>query len=64
MGLLLQDMDLIVKTVMAVERDVDDAWIIRDTGVKDKRNECNTPKYTLVVFDMFRVFCKHNLTVS
>ena len=25
---------------------------------------CNTPKYTLVVFDMFRVFCKHNLTVS
>ena len=25
---------------------------------------CNTPKYTLVVIDMFRVFCKHNLTVS
>ena len=25
---------------------------------------CNTPKYTLVVFDMFRVFCKNNLTVS
>ena len=25
---------------------------------------CNTPKYTLVVFDMFRAFCKHNLTVS
>ena len=24
----------------------------------------NTPKYTLVVFDMFRVFYKHNLTVS
>ena len=23
---------------------------------------CNAPKYTLVVFDMFRVFCKHNLT--
>ena len=23
--------------------------------------ECNTPKYTQVVFDMFRVFCKHNL---
>ena len=22
---------------------------------------CNTPKYTLVVFDMFRVLCKHNL---
>ena len=25
---------------------------------------CDTPKYTLVVFDMFRVFCKHNLNVS
>ena len=25
---------------------------------------CNTPKYTLVVFDMFRVFCKHNLNGS
>ena len=24
---------------------------------------CNTPKYILVVFDMFRVFCKPNLTV-
>ena len=25
---------------------------------------CNTPKYTLAVFDMFRVFCKPNLNVS
>ena len=25
---------------------------------------CNTPKYTLTVFDMFRVFCKPNLNVS
>ena len=25
---------------------------------------CNAPKYTLVVFDMFKVFCKHNLNVS
>ena len=25
---------------------------------------CNTPKYTLAVFDMFRVFCKHNLNFS
>ena len=24
----------------------------------------NTPKYTLAVFDMFRVFCKRNLNVS
>ena len=28
------------------------------------KGNCNTPKYTLVVFNMFRVFCKHNLTVS
>ena len=28
------------------------------------RGKCNTPKYTLVVFDMFRVFCRHNLNVS
>ena len=27
-------------------------------------HQCNTPKYTLAVFDMFRVFCKHNLNVS
>ena len=27
-------------------------------------NICNAPKYTLVVFDMFRVFCNHNLNVS
>ena len=26
--------------------------------------DCNTPKYTQVVFDMFRVFSKPNLTVS
>ena len=25
---------------------------------------CNTLKCTLVVFDMFRVFCKRNLNVS
>ena len=25
---------------------------------------CNTPKCTLVVFDMFRVFCNRNLNVS
>ena len=27
-------------------------------------NPVTPPKYTLVVFDMFRVFCKPNLTVS
>ena len=25
---------------------------------------CNTPKYTLVDFDMFRVFCRYNLNFS
>ena len=34
-----------------------------EVGSGDTRY-CNTPKYTLVVFDMFRVFCKPNLTVS
>ena len=38
-GLLLQDMDLMVKTTMAIEREVDDALSIRDAGAKDKRKE-------------------------
>ena len=38
-GLLLQDMDLMVKTDMANEREVDDAQSIPDAGVKDKRRE-------------------------
>ena len=38
--LLLQDLDLIVRTAMAIEREVDDAWNIWDTGVvKDKRKK-------------------------
>ena len=39
MGLLLQDMDLMVKTTMTIEREVDDSWSIQDAGVKDKRKE-------------------------
>ena len=39
MGLLLQDMDLMVKTAMAIEREVDDAWSIRNAGMKDKMRE-------------------------
>ena len=35
-GLLLQDMNLVVKTSMVIEREVDDARNIRDAGVKDK----------------------------
>ena len=39
-GLLLQDLDSMVRTAMAIEREVDDAWNIRDMGVvKDKRKE-------------------------
>ena len=32
-------MDLMVKTAMTIERNVDDARSIRDAGVKDKRRE-------------------------
>ena len=39
MGFLLQDMDLMVKTTMAIEREVDDAQNIRDVGFKDKKKE-------------------------
>ena len=38
-GLLLKDMDSMVKTAMAIEREVDDAQSIRDAGVSDKRKE-------------------------
>ena len=38
-GLLLQDMDLMVKIAMAIEREVDGARSIRDVGAKDKRKE-------------------------
>ena len=35
-GLLLQDLDLMVKIAMDIEREVDDARNIREVGVKDK----------------------------
>ena len=38
-GLLLQDLDSMVKTAMAIEREVDDARSIRDASAKDKRKE-------------------------
>ena len=41
-GLLLRDMDLMVRTAMAIEREVDDARNIRDAGFKDKKNESQT----------------------
>ena len=36
MGLLLQDMDLVVKIAMSIEREVDDALNIQEAGVKVK----------------------------
>ena len=36
MGLLLQDTDLVVKTTMSIEREVDDALSIREAGIEDK----------------------------
>ena len=33
-------------------------------GSSNYGRKCNTPKYTLAVFDIFRVFCKPNLNVS
>ena len=38
-GLLLQDMNLMVRTTMAIEREVDDARSIRNAGASDKRKE-------------------------
>ena len=35
-GLLLKDLDLMVKTSMAIDREVDDAPNIREMGVKDE----------------------------
>ena len=39
LGLLLQDLDFMVKTAMAIKREVDDARNIWERGVKDKRKE-------------------------
>ena len=36
---LLQDMDSTVRTVMAIEREIEDAWSIRDSGASGKRKE-------------------------
>ena len=36
-GHLLQDMDSMVKTALAIEREVDDAWSIRDSSASDKK---------------------------
>ena len=38
-GLLLQDTNLMVKTIMVTEKEVEDAQNIQDASVKDKRKE-------------------------
>ena len=38
-GLLLQDMDSMVRTALSIEREIDDARSIRDTGAGDKRKK-------------------------
>ena len=38
-GFLLQDMDSMVRTVMAIEREIEDARSIRDAGTSGKRKE-------------------------
>ena len=38
-GLRLQDMDSMVGTTMTIEREMEDAWSIRDAGVSGKRKE-------------------------
>ena len=38
-GFLLQDIDFMVRTAMAIEREIDDAQAIRDMGAGDKRKE-------------------------
>ena len=38
-GFLLHDMDFMVRTAMAIEREIDDARSIRDAGTSGKRNE-------------------------
>ena len=38
-GLILQDMDSMVRTTMAIEREIDDAKSIRDAGVSGKRKD-------------------------
>ena len=37
---------------------------VKAVGGIDNEVLCNTPKCTLVVFDIFRVFCNHHLNVS
>ena len=41
-GFLIQDMDYVVTTTMAIEREIEDARSIRDAGTSGKRKESQT----------------------
>ena len=38
-GFFLQDMDYIVRTTMAIEREIDDTQSIHDAGASEKKRE-------------------------
>ena len=38
-GLRLWDMDSMVRTALTIEREIEDTWNTRDTGVGDKRED-------------------------
>ena len=38
-GLLLRDMDSMVGTTLTIEREIEDTWNTRDTGVGNKRED-------------------------
>ena len=42
MGFLLQDIDSMVKTTMAIEGEIDDARSIRDVGASEKMKESHS----------------------
>ena len=42
-GLRLRDMDSMVGTVLTIEREIEDTWNIRDTGVGSKREDQLSP---------------------
>ena len=45
-GFLLQDMNSMVRTAMAIEREIKDARSIRDAGAGDKRKESQSSSST------------------
>ena len=42
-GLRLRDMDSMVGTVLTIEREIDNTWNTRDTGVGNKREDQLSP---------------------